>query len=729
MKEFKYIFAFICAGLFFQSCFDDLNTVPLDDDQITSANVYHDPSSYREVLAKLYAGLAVTGQQGPAGNADIQGIDEGFGQYLRGYWYHQELSTDEALVGWNDQTIKDFHAQNWSASDGFIFAFYSRVFYQISLCNEFLRETTDDKLNDRGVDANLAAEIQGFRAEARFLRALSYWHAMDLFGNPPFVTEADAVGSFFPPRIQSADLFAWLESELLAIEGTIAVAGSNEYGRADQGGVWMLLSKLYLNAERYAGLNKYEECKTYSERAINAYSMDPTYANLFLADNNTADGIIFPIAFDGVNTRTWGGTTFIIRAGIGGDMNAADSGVESGWGGTRTTKEIVQKFPMVSEGGILVQPNPGNTVNYPKIYISGTHQGWDPGNTSNAIASVNSDQVYEGYEYFPEPNGQFKIYRFPSSSAPNFGDDDNDGILDPNGAEINVPEAGLYFIHVDLNDNTYFIEKREFGILGDATPGGWDNDQDMTWNAENKSVEVILPITSGEFKFRANDDWAINLGDDDDGDGVLELDGANIQSPVTASVKVSLYLNFPDYTYSIALTNFDSRPMFYSLGSEDIADITDFVDGYAVVKFKNLTSDGNQGSDVVHADTDFPLFRVADAYLMYAEAALRLNNDLDKALTYVNDVRTRAYGDQSGNISQDDLDLDFILDERAREFYWECHRRTDLIRFGQFSDGDYLWQWKGGEFDGAQVPQHFDLYPIPQSDLTANPMLEQNDGY
>ena len=103
-------------------CFKDLDTVPLDPDVLTADVVYDNPDAYKQVLAKLYAGYAVSGQQGPAGQPDITGIDEGFGQYLRGFWYHQELPTDEAVIAWNDQTSEDFHARAWSAADGFIYA-------------------------------------------------------------------------------------------------------------------------------------------------------------------------------------------------------------------------------------------------------------------------------------------------------------------------------------------------------------------------------------------------------------------------------------------------------------------------------------------------------------------------------------------------------------------------------------------------------------------------------
>ena len=125
------------------------------------------------------------------------------------------------------------------------------------------------------------------------------------------------------------------------------------------------------------------------------------------------------------------------------------------------------------------------------------------------------------------------------------------------------------------------------------------------------------------------------------------------------------------------------------------------------------------------------MFRLADAYLMYAEAVLRggTGGDAATALTYVNMLRERSYGDDYGNIDAGDLDLDFILDERAREFLWEAHRRSDLIRFGKFSNTTYTWAWKGGVMEGQSVNSYFDLYPIPASDVAANKNLIQNTGY
>src|SRR4030042_940002 len=233
----------------FTSCIQNLDTEPIDDDVITSASVYKDAANYRKVLAKLYAGMAVTGQQGPHGMGDISGLDEGFGQYLRLYWYAQELPTEEAIIAWNDGNLRDFHEVDWSASNEFLTALYYRIYYQISLCNEFIRESTDAKLDERGIGGAQKAEIEVYRAEARFLRAISYWHALDLFGGGvPFVTEDDPVGSSSPQPITKAHLFSYLETELLAIDNELVEPLQNEYARADQAAAWMLLAKLYLNA-------------------------------------------------------------------------------------------------------------------------------------------------------------------------------------------------------------------------------------------------------------------------------------------------------------------------------------------------------------------------------------------------------------------------------------------------------------------------------------------------
>lgn len=320
--------------------------------ELTSAAVYADFDNYKAVLAKLYAGLAVSGQQGPLGDPDIQGIDEGFSSYLRQLWKAQELTTDEAVIGWNDGSLPDYHDMDWTASNEFIGAMYSRIYYQVALCNELIRETASDKVEARGFTIQQAEELALYQAEARFLRAFSYFHAIDMFGRVPFVTEEDLPGAFLPEPIERADLFDYVVGELREIEPLLPGPRQNEYARVDQGAVWMLLARLFLNAEVYTGVNRYSDCLLECEKVINAgYSLNTSYETLFMADNHTSNEIIWPIAFDGLRTKTWGGMTFLTHAPVGGSMDPAEFGINNGWNGLRTTSVFWAKFDTSSTTG------------------------------------------------------------------------------------------------------------------------------------------------------------------------------------------------------------------------------------------------------------------------------------------------------------------------------------------------------------------------------------------
>ena len=174
----------------------------------------------------------------------------------------------------------------------------------------------------------------------------------------------------------------------------------------------------------------------------------------------------------------------------------------------------------------------------------------------------------------------------------------------------------------------------------------------------------------------------------------------------------------------------DKRCLMTAAATADIASVTNFDQGVYVHKFRNVTSAGANGSDGDQCDADFPLFRLAELYLNYAEAAVRGKANTATGLQYLNLVRARAYGGATtGNYSALPS-LDEMLAERGRELFWEGHRRTDLIRFGKFVSADYVWPWKAGVKAGAASQAYRTLYPIPADDIQANPeQLKQNTGY
>src|SRR6478735_3472756 len=160
------------------SCAKKLDLLPQND--LTPATTYSTPEGYKSVLAKIYGGLASTGNTGPAGSSDIQGLDEGSqSPFIRGFFNCEELPTDEAVVAWNDQTIHDFHNLKWSSSDPFLRGMYARPIYNITIGNEYLRESTDEKLAARNITGADADDIKKSRGEVRFLRAFNYWVMLD----------------------------------------------------------------------------------------------------------------------------------------------------------------------------------------------------------------------------------------------------------------------------------------------------------------------------------------------------------------------------------------------------------------------------------------------------------------------------------------------------------------------------------------------------------------------
>ena len=341
------IFALFTAA----SCTDDLDRFPVNTN--SAENVYKSLSGYKSVLAKVYGAYATPLNEGPAGFNDISTGAEG--DFLRAFYNMQCLTTEEGITTWSDAGLHDLNFMTWSPSNPFITGIYSRSMYQIALVNEFLRESTDEKLSSRNIPASDIPEIKYFRAEARFLRAFQYWVLMDLFGNPAFVDESMPVGKYVPKQIQRKDLFKYVESELLDLLTLLKPAKTNEYGRADLSACWALLARMYLNAEVYTGTARYTDAITYASNVIGAgYTLKDSYQELFLADNDRNNNeVILSINYDGLTNQNYGGLCYVINASFivtRDDVPGVNfreyygMGGSGGWFGNRSRKELPERF-------------------------------------------------------------------------------------------------------------------------------------------------------------------------------------------------------------------------------------------------------------------------------------------------------------------------------------------------------------------------------------------------
>ena len=339
MKTLKYIISAFVLAVGLSSCVGDLDVSPIDPSMNTADKALLTENDYFSLLAQCYAGFANSGSYGPNGNNNISGIDGGFSQYFRGRYHLNGLTTDEAVCGWNDQTLQDMHGLAWTTSDVFVAAFYYRVFYQISAFNEFIRQANKASINLPKKDQWIA--------EARALRAFCWLDAIDNYGNVPFGDENSAVGADIPQQISRKDLFNYIESECKSLlEGSdLYEVGQGEYGRVNKGMVAMVLAKLYLNAEVYTGESRYQECANTLALLDGKYSLHDNYQELFLADNHLrTNEIIWAVEQDGLSVQSYGVTNYLIFASTGGDMDTKEIGISSGWGGIRTTPEFYKNF-------------------------------------------------------------------------------------------------------------------------------------------------------------------------------------------------------------------------------------------------------------------------------------------------------------------------------------------------------------------------------------------------
>lgn len=341
------------------SCLNDLDTMPLDDNQLVAQKVYETKDGYTGVLAKCYGSLILTGQQGgDGGDGDLEGANEGYSGYVRLLFYMQELCTDNFIMPSSSNGLRKCLNLQWDASNASVITWtYQRLYMSIAYCNELLRECTEDKLKSRGLWNEMKGDYMAYRAEARFIRAYCYSMLCDLFGGVPYIDEHTGVKEI-PVQNTRKQIFDYAQSELLAIENDMAAPGQNEYARVDRVACWFLLSRMYLNAETWTGEKMYQQAYDYAKKVINDghYPLAADYRQIFLADNNTCKEIIWPLAQDGLKAQSSAGTNFYVKAFVNGPMDELYlTGVGSrGWGNVRAKMTLVDAF---AESDVLFDVN------------------------------------------------------------------------------------------------------------------------------------------------------------------------------------------------------------------------------------------------------------------------------------------------------------------------------------------------------------------------------------
>ena len=354
MKYTKIFFAAL-LGMGLTAC--SLDRTPLEPNTDTTFNK-------DAVVAICSATVGTTGQKGPDGSGDVDGIDEGTSSFYRMFWELNEFCTDEGWWIWNDVGLADIRTQTWSASNDLVYGLYSRLNFDITLCNSFLDKTVD----------YTDAETMAQRAEVRMLRAINFYYLLDMFYRVPFSL---TVSPNKPMPTTRPELFKWLEDECLelAADPYIIKAGqrTNKY-RVDQACAWFLLMRLYLNAEVYNesalgardGAPRYAEAKQYSkmlmESSYTLHGYDKSaktavdlaaertadhvyfsaYQQLFMGDNDNngaQNEAIFLIYQDAIHCLNWGGSRFLLSAVR--DANYVPFGSTDTWSCFRSSPEFV----------------------------------------------------------------------------------------------------------------------------------------------------------------------------------------------------------------------------------------------------------------------------------------------------------------------------------------------------------------------------------------------------
>lgn len=598
------------AGL--ASCVGDLDQLPKDSTLVLPDDISNNmKENIGQMMGKCYSAIAVSGQSG-AGSSDIEGLDHGAGCWSRAIFMLNEFTTDEAHWIWPDAGVFDLVTDTWSSSNTNIYGTYCRLLTHIAICNDFLRNTSDDNPYDWKFDGELRGIVDQFRLEARALRGLSYFYLIDMFGNAVDCWDTEEYGKV-PQQSTRAALYAKVVADLEDVLAKFP-AGQPVYGRIGKDAVEALLVKYYLNAEVFTGVAAWQQCWNHAKNIIdrhgtkaNNFGLAKDYLSLFCGNNDIfAPGgtltdqneILWNIPYSYKETESYGGTTFLILAALS-DKSAVTPGM-LGMNGQWTCMNARAEF--------------------------------------SELFDFSSGVSADGRTYLWQTEAVDRQFN------------------------INNDEFKSFF--------SGYIPNKFSNVLCDASTG-------------------VMPR------------W---------------IDKANNNIP-----RIGVYDGYAEGE--------EPRVKFVQDVDKDGNPKVD-ASGNPVGTYQPVKANYGIDASATFANADYPVIRLAEVLLSAAEAYVRGGaGSQTEALDYVNAVRSRAGVDNWTNAQLSQLDN--LLNERARELYWENCRRTDLVRFNKFAGSNYNWSWKANAPKGSAIPAHMNVFPIPSRVINSYPggSYKQNPGY
>ncbi|MBD5387071.1 RagB/SusD family nutrient uptake outer membrane protein [bacterium] len=684
MKNFNKIFLSlgVAASAFgLSSCVGDLDLEPRDPSQITNVS-----GDIDRVFADIYLNFSTYGANG---NSPVGGFDGGMAAFQRAMFIAEEIPTDEACWLWDPADYGPaYNAGLFNANQGCLYGFYSRLIINITLCNQFIQNVNSGYFN---LDAEGQKRAANYVLQAKALWGACYYYMLSFYDKVPYADETTPVGAI-PTQLPRAEVYNRVVTTLEDVVAEFPADQKPVYGFVGLDMAESVLAKIYLNAEVFTGTPDYVNCYKHSKAVIDRLGKGGYYGNglarsynaLFGANNDQyvignagsdVNEIIWSIVGDNVNLTSFSGSGFL----------------QAGWIGTNGVEQTM--------------PKPTDKIEYKVV-----EKGSDP-------------EVILPYVGTDPETGEYFVYKYYSSepSVPYEADKDEE-YKKTYGDKVGKKAYtdGKEYVTVDGTFvSALYDANQAYDKVATNNKESWKT---VVSEVQNGTAFSFDPTQTGYIAqdwYNAGYGWKCMVARKS---FVRKFEWDDVNMSQSQDRRVSLW--------QTSAHGFTAENI--SLVGDDWGN-----NGYLCPKYSNwaYNEDGTINKDasptnIANASGDYAAIRLAEVYLMAAEAILQGGGGSQaEALQYVNWIRQRAYADPAGDTSHywTSLSMTDLQNERCRELYQENVRRTDLIRWNLWTTG-YTWEWKGNVQNGTNLPEYTKLYPIPTRVMTAS-TFEQTTGY